>query len=422
MKQLLLVSYFWPPSGKATIHWPLFISKYLRNYNWDTSVLTVEEDTFSAKDESLLTVIDPTTYVVSTKPYDPFRIYRKFIGKREDEPLVASETISKKNKSLKHKIAVWIRMNLFVPDARVGWILSAPSGGKKIIAEKHPSVIVSIGPPHSSHLVAMRLSNRYKIPFIPVLIDPWVDIAYYRDFKRLSLTVRLDNFFEEKVLRTATHVIFVTNDTKDHYCRKYSFLSKKSSVCYWGYNEEYFSGVKKQPSDEIIILHAGNIFDFQNPSHLWGAIKQEIDNGKKICLRFVGTVSPGIRQAITNAGLKPFTTYVGFLPYPQVVQEMMNASYLLVCATERRHVPGKLFEYMRTGNRIIAFGDDNDEVQQLLNSTSSGIIFPYSYHCNDIFIKLQEITPLPQNALLYCRERIAQQVADIFEKIVTKTH
>ncbi len=144
MKQLLLVSYFWPPSGKATIHWPLFISKYLRNYNWDTSVLTVEEDTFSAKDESLLTVIDPTTYVVSTKPYDPFRIYRKFIGKREDEPLVASETISKKNKSLKHKIAVWIRMNLFVPDARVGWILSAPSGGKKLLQKNiHPLLSAS---------------------------------------------------------------------------------------------------------------------------------------------------------------------------------------------------------------------------------------------------------------------------------------
>lgn len=54
---------------------------------------------------------------------------------------------------------------------------------------------------------------------------------------------------------------------------------------------------------------------------------------------------------------------------------MCDASYLLVCATEPRHFPGKLFEYMRTGNSIIAFGNDNSEVKNVLEKTNSGKLF-----------------------------------------------
>ncbi|HOV98715.1 MAG TPA: glycosyl transferase, partial [Bacteroidota bacterium] len=75
MRSILLITYFWPPSGKATVHWPLFLSKYLKQYGWGTSVLTVEEDTFSARDETLLKEVDPDTLFVKTKSNDPFRLY-----------------------------------------------------------------------------------------------------------------------------------------------------------------------------------------------------------------------------------------------------------------------------------------------------------------------------------------------------------
>lgn len=419
MKNLLLISYFWPPSGKATVHWPLFIAKYLKKYGWDTSVLTTEEDTFSQRDESLIKEVDPSLMIVKTKPYDPFRFYRKFIGKKEDEPLVASETISKVNNNWRHKIAVWIRMNLFVPDARVGWYLSAPKGGKHIIEEKNPSVIVTIGPPHSTHLIGMKLSKRHNIPHIPVLIDPWVDIAYYKGLKRNKGTITLDNIFERLVLNHAKSVVFVTKDTRNHYCAKYPNIKEKSYICYWGYNEEYFAKVVKQTTTKEIILHAGNIFDFQNPQHFWRAIRNRIENGKKLRIRFIGTVSPGIKQSIHESNLEEHTDYIGFLPYEEVVQEMMNASYLLVCATEPRHVPGKLFEYMRTGNRIIAFGNDNKEVEELLIKTNSGKVFSYNYDCNDIFTQLETLSPNPQSAIQFNREIIAKDFADILTRAVS---
>ena len=155
---------------------------------------------------------------------------------------------------------------------------------------------------------------------------------------------------------------------------------------YWGYDERTFVGLNRQsPKDNTeIILHTGNIFDYQIPQGLWKNVKQEIDTGRKLRLRFAGTVSPLVRKSVTDAGLSEYTEYLGFLPYAEVVQEMLNAQYLLVCATEKRHVPGKLFEYLRTGNKIIAFGDDNTEVAGILRQANAGKLFHYNYDKNDI--------------------------------------
>ena len=414
MKNVLFITYFWPPSGKATVHWPLFIIKHLPRHGWQPSVLTADEDSFSHKDESLLKEIDSHLRIIKTSANEPFQLYRKFLGKKSDVPLVASETISLENDDWKHRLSIWIRMNLFVPDARIGWNFSAVSGGQSILREKKIDAIVSIGPPHSSHLIGKSLSKKYAIPHIPVLIDPWVDIFYYRNFKRNPITLALDNYFERSTFGNARKVIFVTRSSEEEYLKKYPWLKGKTDVLYWGYNEESFSAAARtRLSDEEILLHTGNIFDAQNPFHFWKLIKAEIDRGRKLRLRFVGTVGPGIKKGVDEAGLAPYATYVGFLPYADAVNEMMNATYLLVCPTEKRHVPGKLFEYLRTGNKIIAFGDDNEEVNQILKQANAGILFPYNYNQPDIFDMLTALIPNPIIAKQFSREAIAEKFAAI---------
>ncbi|MBI2427791.1 MAG: glycosyltransferase [Ignavibacteriales bacterium] len=386
MKRVLFITYFWPPSGKASLHWPLYIIKHLSKSGWQPSVLTVDEDSFSHKDESLLADVPADLEVIKTAANEPFDLYRKFLGKKSDSPLIASETISLSNTGLRHRLAIWIRMNLFVPDARVGWYFSAMNGARRLLSQKKFDAIVSIGPPHSSHLIGKKLSREFNIPHTPVLIDPWVDIIYYKEFKRSAPTLSLDNYFERTTFDNAQSVVFVTQSAREEYIKKYPWIEKKSHVLYWGYNEENFVNLlhKPQTSNPETILHAGNIFDYQNPPGFWKNIKQEIDKGRALRLRFIGTVSPEIKNAIASAGLTEYTEYKGFLPYGEVIREMIDASYLLVCATEKRHVPGKLFEYLRTGNRIIAFGDDNKEVGEILEKANAGKIFPYKYDQYDI--------------------------------------
>src|SRR5450759_3869915 len=87
MKKVLFISYFWPPSGKASLHWPLFIIKHLSSLGWDPCILTIDEDTFSHKDNSLLKEIDPKWKIIKTAANEPFALYRKLLGKKSNTPV-----------------------------------------------------------------------------------------------------------------------------------------------------------------------------------------------------------------------------------------------------------------------------------------------------------------------------------------------
>ncbi len=427
MKKILFITYYWPPSGKASLHWPLYIIKHLSELNLQPSVLTVKDEKFSHIDESLTNEINSETKIINTKAWEPFNLYRKFIGKEKDEPLVASETISETNTSITHRISVWIRMNLFIPDARIGWYFSAVKSGKKFLKNNKQDFIVSIGPPHSTHLIAKKLSKKFNIPHIPVFIDPWTNIIYYKNLKRSKLTLKIDNHLEKKVLLNAWKIIFITETMKTDYVKKYPQIENKSQVLYWGYNEENFKSRSPSliPSEKNdltknnnleIIVHAGNIFDYQNPKNFWKYIKSEIDKGRKINLKFIGTVSPEIRNSIKQYGLNNHVSYLGFLPYEKMIDELLKASYLLVCATEPRHVPGKLFEYLKTGKPIIGFGDDNEEVRRILKETNAGMIFKYSEDAHEFFELINTFNTNLSQVKIYDRKNIAKQFNEILNE------
>ena len=422
MKKVLFITYFWPPSGKASLHWPLKMVKYLPDSGWQPYVLTATEDTFTQKDESLLNNIDKNLDVIKTKSFEPFDIYKKFTGKAKDEQLIASEIISTTNKSLTHKISIWIRMNLFIPDARIGWFFSAVRAGNNLLKIEKFDAIISIGPPHTAHVIGKRLSKRNRILHIPVFIDPWVDIAYYREFKRSRLTLIIDNYLEKSVVKNAASIIFVTRTMKNDYTNKYDFIKSKSEVLYWGYNEEDFRKIalEKKASVGDLLVHAGNIFDFQNPKKFWKMLKEEIEKGRKLRIKFIGTVSPGIKEEIGKNCLMPYTEYIGFLPYDRLLKELSQASYLLVCATEKRHVPGKLFEYLRTGKPIIAFGNDNEEVKNILAESNAGMIFNYNESGKEFFEKSKQLNTDLSKVQKFDRKNIAGSLSSILESLKAK--
>jgi glycosyltransferase involved in cell wall biosynthesis len=420
MQKVLFITYFWPPSGKATLHWPLKIIKHLPGFGWQPVVLTAHEDTFSQKDESLLTEVDPTLKIFTARTLEPFALYRRFLGKEKNSPLTASETISTTNRGLRHRLAVWTRMNVFIPDARIGWYWNAVRKGKQILASENIKAIVSIGPPHTTLLVGKKLSALSGIPHIPVFIDPWVDISYYQDYTRSSMTLALDRRLENSVLENASRIVFVTDSMKKDYEHRYPRIQSKSHVLYWGYDEEVFSAyTQKKTEGTEILLHAGNIFDHQNPKALWMTLRGEIDKGRNLKIVFVGTVGLSIRQSIQEAGLAERTEFKGFLPYQSMVEELGAATYLFVCASEKRHVPGKLFEYLRSGKPILAFGDGNEEVQRILEETKAGMIFPLTSDGKEFFEQLQRFQTDLNMVQRFDRKEISRNLAKILNEIIS---
>lgn len=417
MKKVLFISFYWPPSGKASLHLPLKLIKFLPEFGWQPSVLVSKDDSFTAKDESLLSEISPDLKVIKSDFYDPFFVYKKFLGKEKDEALVASEAMSKTNKSLKHRIALWVRLNLFIPDARMGWYFPAIKEASEYLKNNKVDAIVSNGPPHIAHLIGKKLSKKFNIPLVSVFIDPWVDISYYIGLKRNKLTLAVDNKFEESVMKHSSQIVVVTKTLKEYFVKKYPFINNKTQVLHWGYNEDDFSKIENINSDEKVILHAGNIFDFQNIPEFWKTIKRQIEKGNRLKLKFIGTVSPAIKKSIKEIGLTEHTEYSGFLTYEDVLKEMCKASYLLVCATEPRHFPGKLFEYMRAGKPIIAFGNDNIEVAEVLKETNSGMLFRYEESAEEFFEQAEKFKTDLEKVKQFDRKIITEKLAAILTDI-----
>jgi glycosyltransferase involved in cell wall biosynthesis len=213
--------------------------------------------------------------------------------------------------------------------------------------------------------------------------------------------------------------VFVTETMKDDYEKKYNFIGGKSNVLYWGYNEEDFEKivVNKEQKNEKVLIHAGNIFSFQNPQNFWKQIKKEIESGNKIRIKFIGTVDPEIKKSITEEGLNEITEYCGFLPYDEMLKNISEADFLLVCASEPRHVPGKLFEYLRTGNPIIGFGDKNKEVKKIMEDSNAGMMFNYDESGERFFTNYKNLKVQPSYVVKFDRERIAAEMAKILSSI-----
>ncbi len=418
MKKILFISFYWPPSGKASLHFPLKMIQYLDLKGYKSTVLTVKEDSFSAKDDTFNKCIPDGLQVIKTDFFDPFVFYKKFLGKGKDTALFASEVMSTTEGGLKHKISLWIRMNLFIPDARIGWYKYGVKAGAEFIKKNKVDVIITNGPPHSVHLIGVKLSKMFNIPLIPILIDPWVDIASYKNQKRNYFAVLLDNYLEKKTLKQAKQAIFVTKSMRQYFIDKYNFVKSKANQLYWGYNEEDFEFLQetdKKTKDEKILLHAGNMYEYQNPVNFWKTIKKRIDSGVNLKLKFIGSIAPNIKKDIINNGLENHCIFLGFLSYSDVIKEICSADYLLACTHEERHVPGKLFEYMRAQKPIIIFGEKNNEVNELITKANLGKYYSFDSYAEDFFEIADSFIPNNNEIFIHDRKSIALNLAKIID-------
>jgi methyl coenzyme M reductase subunit D len=98
-----------------------------------------------------------------------------------------------------------------------------------------------------------------------------------------------------------------------------------------------------------------------------------------------------------------------------MLEEVSKASYLLVCATEPRHVPGKLFEYLRTGKPIIAFGNDNSEVKEILDDTNAGMMFRYDQDAGEFFEKTGSFNTDLSKIKKFDRKNIAKKLSGMID-------
>ena len=383
MKKVLVISYYWPPSGGSGVQRWLKFVKYLPQFGWIPYVFTPENPAFPIKDPSLLNDVPKEAEVIRFPIWEPYETFFKvagLAGKRKSENPNAMVTV--KSESLFHKISTWIRGNFMIPDPRMFWIHPSVKYLESYLNKNSINIIVTTGPPHSMHRIGYFLKKKNpNLIWIADFRDPWSEWGLMETLRVSKFVKTIHRRLEQQVLRTADELITVT----DYYVKRFELLSdKKVHLISNGFDEDDFKNIQYKKTEKFYIRHAGIVNEKSNPIPFMNAVRvlaEENSEFRKSCLvEFVGEVHPVFREFIAKDEiLKEFTKFIPTIPHHQLIELYGETSVLLLIITEHvgaeGYTHGKSYEYIATGVPILAVGPPEGDAAKLLRETSSGEIF-----------------------------------------------
>jgi glycosyltransferase involved in cell wall biosynthesis len=424
LKKVLIITYYWPPSGGSGVQRWVKFTKYLRQFGWEPIIYTVENGEYPEIDLSLQKDIPEDIQVVKGKIIEPFRIYKKFVGKKKEERLKVGVITESKKGSWKDKIALWIRSNLFIPDARMLWIYPSVNKLKKFLSENPVDLIVSTGPPHSNHLIAYYLKKALGTKWIADFRDPWTEIYYFNDLSLTNWAKKIHLNLEKRVLLNADRVVVVGNGMRQNFLKK----GVDSVVITNGYDEEDFS--EQVDKDQIFsIVHTGTIVHTNNHQVVWEAIGELYENEKfeNFELKLIGKVDPQLVSAAQTFSFKDKVKISSYIPHSEIVK-VQKAAHLLILLLEPTTpvVTGKVFEYLGSRSNILAIGSKtmNHEIYDIFKNLKNSLFcemdekekiksFILKSYSGDLG---QE--PKESNLNQYTRKTLTRKMVDIFNSLI----
>ncbi|MCJ7449314.1 MAG: glycosyltransferase [Bacteroidales bacterium] len=379
MNRVLIITYYWPPSGGAGVQRWLKFSKYLPQFGWEPYILTVDPEyaSYPAFDASLERDIPESIKVFRTKATDWFRFYGN------DKSKVPSAGFAKnKDDSFRGKILRFIRGNFFIPDPRRGWNRFAFRKASELIKKEKIKHIITTSPPHSSQLIGLKLKKRYpEIKWMADLRDPWTDIYYYELFYPTFISRRIDLYYERSVLNNADVITTVGPSLGKYFESKTAGTGNKIRIIHNGYDESDFENVTAVIPGRFTISFTGTISESYPLEGFIKALKTLIEKGNNIALKITGLISEGQKeQLITSVG----NNHLEFIPYSDhktAIGQMLSSSLqLLVIAKHpgnKSFLSGKIFEYIASGMPVLCLGPVDGDAAQILESNGYGKCFEY---------------------------------------------
>jgi glycosyltransferase involved in cell wall biosynthesis len=286
-----------------------------------------------------------------------------------------------------------VRGNFFIPDARVLWVKPSVEFLKKYLKENHFDAFVTTGPPHSLHLIGLELKKEFpNLKWIADFRDPWTEISYYKHLKLTKSSDKKHRNLEAQVFKTADITLATSFTDAENFRKKGA-----NSFCITnGFDEDASTPLsmttenpqtlkRSNAPTKFTLSYIGVLEQLRNPEILWKVLGELIKENKNFKddfeLKFVGRIDDKILEKIENSELKNSVKNLGYLSHSEANAEMRNSDLLLITnfpnETSKGIIPGKIFEYLQTGNQILSFGPKDGDVKKILEETNAGKHFSY---------------------------------------------
>ena len=438
MKRVLVVTYYWPPSGGSGVQRWVKFAKYLPQEGWQPVIYTPENPEYTAIDHTLEAEIPHTVEIIRRPITEPYNLYRRLMGKgasTDMKTLTAGASggavteISSGKKSFKQRLSLWIRGNLFVPDPRVGWVKPSVRFLKKYLAEHPVDVIVTTGPPHSMHLIGQRLHKELGLPWIPDFRDPWSRMYYLKHLPMSARTWRKLRAMEQSVLDDCSTVLAVTPLVQEEFQAQ---TKTPVAMITNGYDGGDFEQAV-EPDGFFNVVHTGLFAADGNPLNLWKALGikawADADFKAALRLRLVGKVDREVYDAIAEAGLKDNVVDLGYRDHLTAVREQLAATMLVLPLRNdpeyRPILPGKLFEYLASRRPVLGIGQEDGAMARVLANTGAGVTAGWDNleAMRDFIDKAWEqfkaggVPPVEGDIARFSRRSLTRELAALLERV-----
>lgn len=400
VNRLLMVALDFPPCKSAGVQRTQKFVEFLPEYGWSPIVLT-----------GMPLIYDELSAVALP---DSLSVYRAF-------GLNTFKHLSYKGKHFQF---------MTKPDRYSSWYWHGVVKGMQAIREMKPRIIWSTFPCSTAHKIATTLHRRSGLPWVADFRDP---------FAGTNPLVKADNApgaaIDRAVVENADILVFSTQNTLDVYREAYPDVDhRKFHVITNGFNEEEFVAAEKrtkdkQPESGFSILHSGALYPRgRDPLALLKAVRNLRDQnrvppGFRIVFRGC-TPPPEISDFVQRHQLSDCVLFKPSISYMESIDEMLTTQALFLLQGEmfNNQIPGKAYEYLRSGKPILALTDHKGATAELLRTHDAVFVADMCSEAEiaEQLLKLFDAAgkPVQRQIEQYSRNATARQLAGLLDTLV----
>jgi glycosyltransferase involved in cell wall biosynthesis len=380
LKKVLIITYYWPPSGGAGVQRWLKFAKYLPEFGWEPIILTIDPEcaAYPVTDISLNEDIPANIKVYKTPATDYFSIYKK------DKTKIPSAGFAiNVDNSFKGRLLRFARGNFFIPDPRKGWNKFAFKKACDLIETEDIKHVITTSPPHSTQLTGLKLKKKYpSIKWIADLRDPWTDIYYYKQFYPTLVSKIIDSAYERSVLKNADKIITVGPSLKNIFSKKAKGIENRIEVISNGFDEIDFLKHAAATPSKLTITYVGTLSDIYPVNGLAEALIKMKEQQIDFYLRFVGSVCSNAKELILNSVDKASVEFLPHVNHSEAIRYMMSSSVLLLIiplhSSNKSIITGKIFEYLSSGIPVLCIGPEDGDAAAIIKKCNAGVTAAYN--------------------------------------------
>lgn len=354
----LFLSYFFPPTGEGGVQRTVKFLKYLSRERWDLGVICGRPHGM------------PTDHSLSGEVPDSVAVMEVGSG--------AEASVAWPLRALGALLA-----KVGVPDEVAGWVLPATFAAREELLKTKAKYLYTTASPFSSHLVGLLLKRQFgaNIRWTADFRDPWT-MNIVRNKNRNWLQKRIDRFFEAAVVKWADCVVHTTRTNARNAAGAFAVSGEKVISITNGYDEDDFCDILPSSllnNGQFNVVYTGNFYGDYNPGNIILALKDIIRESDDIRMVFIGNSSSWVQLFIEREGLEyllPKIQLEGYVAHRESVAAVCGANMLLLLLPKYMDycLPGKVFEYLRSGRFVLAVMNKKGECADLVRRAGTGVV------------------------------------------------